>query len=451
MAQRVEILKHQIEFMVATERFVCQVGGLGCGKSFGVAGKAFALSKINAGFDGMVVSRTSNQLNKLLIEIHKFFSLMGMNFVSGIEKLKFMEKTPAFSWMLFDRKEILINWGNGLLTTIYLGTTEGRAYTRWAGGNLAWVVIDEIDTMQYPEEVWRFANDRIRVKAPLLQLACASTPEGYGFLWGFFVDAVHRNPELAKDRRLIKGVTFDNPNLDVSYVKAQLQTRDPASLRAYVFGEFVNLDGTLVYYRFNKNNNVTDKVLADFPLTSVCHIGVDFNKGINAANITIIQNGIDFTVKEFNGAVDVDHLIADIRRELNGRPIAIYPDASGYEGIRQLERAFGEQAVHYPSANPHIFRRVASVNKRLTTDTGVATHLINPKTCPTLFKGLLAQSKDDKGMPDKTKGHDHQLDGFGYKLYNLYPVDDDVGVVRVPDFNDPEFRQLRAMISQMAR
>jgi hypothetical protein len=62
------------------------------------------------------------------------------------------------------------------------------------------------------------------------------------------------------------------------YVRSQIKTRDQLTLKAYIYGDFVNLDSVLVYYRWDKNQNFTTSTLADFPGLPI-HIGLDFKKG----------------------------------------------------------------------------------------------------------------------------------------------------------------------------
>ncbi len=415
---QVELLKHQAEFMGATERFVALVGGFGCGKSRAIGYKAFMLSYINRGFDGMLVSRSGEQLHKLLIEVEAAFSDCGLIQMSLQE---FRSTNRPMTYTNFGGRRYIINYGDKA-SNIYLSTTENETYKRWAGGNLAYVIIDEIDTMPKATEVWKFANDRVRVKAPLLQTACASTPEGYGFLYNFFDAEPRKDPSLAPYRKLIRGCTFDNPHLDTSYVRSQIQTRDPATLNAYVNGHFVNLDGSLVYYRFDKNVNITQRTLKDFGPHYICHVGLDFNKNVNAASVTFIDEGKLYTVHEFYGSPNIDMLIAEMMKVLRGRPIRIYPDASGFEGIQQLERAFGTKAVVYNRANPLVDRRVAAVNAKLATPEGIPTAFVNPNTCPHLYQGLMRQTRNVKGEPDKTQGLDHAVDGYGYMIWQLFPI-----------------------------
>jgi len=399
--------------MEAKERFVCLTGGFGCGKSYGIALKMWDLARINAGFDGMLISRSATQVRKLCTEVESVLRALGANF-----------RKKGFDEYHFD-------FDKDGKSIVYVGTTENGAYERWAGGNMAWVVIDEIDTMPRAEEVWKFANDRVRVKAPMLQTACASTPEGFGFLYNFFERQVTENPSLASDRRLIRGNTFDNPYLDPSYIRSQIQTRDPRSLKAYLYGEFVSLDGALVYYRFDKVANATTKTIADFPAHLPLHVGLDFNKNINAASINIIQDNCIFTVDELFGSTDTDQVIRNLDARYPNRPIKVYPDASGFEGIQQLRRRYGPQNVLVNAANPRVDLRVASVNMKLKNHNGAPTAFINPTKAPRLWEGLSRQPKKPDGSPNKELGLDHAVDGYGYLITRYWPNDGRTGELKL--------------------
>lgn len=404
MSTTVELLPHQIGFLKSSKRFVALCGGFGCGKSYALGAKAYMLASTNAGFNGALISRSSKQLHDFLIpEVEKFFRLVGAPY-----KFK-------------DGNKLILNWGESE-SIIHLLTTENEAYKRWAGGNWAWACIDEIDTMPKAAEVWSFVNDRIRVKAPLLQTACASTPEGYGFLWNFFEKEPKANEKLWEERELIQGCTFDNPNLDVSYVRSQIQTRDPMQLKAYVYGEFVNLDGVLVYYRYDRDENFTAKTLADFP-KHVLHIGIDFNKNKNPAVVHVVDKGVVYALDEIYGLTNIDMLISEIRKRYPGRAVNFYPDSSGFEGIQQLERAFGSDVVHYRKANPRVERRVAALNHRLCDHTGVRRLFVNADKCPQLANGLMRQTYDKDGAPDKSSDLDHCLDATGYFVYWNWPIE----------------------------
>ena len=418
MEHTVPLLSHQLHFALDTHRYTALVGGFGCGKSYAIGAKLFALADANRGYPGMLITRSGGQLYNLQVEVEKVLQAHGLTY---IDWNTYRRSTDAMTFTLFDGRIYRIRWSPGVESEVFCHTAENRAYTRWAGGNRAFAILDEIDTMQDPADVWRFANDRVRI-GPFNQTACASTPEGYGFLWDFFENQPLNDPTKRDDRTIIRGCTFENPHINLDYVSNQIDTRDPASLRAYIYGEFVNLEGALVYYKFDKTQNITSKKLSDFGMNFICHVGVDFNKGINAASVTIIDNGNLYTVHEFQGANNIDILIADMFKVLRGRHIRIYPDASGFEGIQQLERAFGESAVIYNPANPDIKMSVTAVNQKLMSPTGVPTWYVNPQTCPNVFATFMRQTKDAKGLPDKTQGLDHMGDNIRYMCWQLFPI-----------------------------
>lgn len=443
---QVECLTHQAKYMTNTSRYCALVGGFGCGKSYAVGLRAYMSAYLNQGFDGMIVSRTGEQLKKLVKEVVKAFRMCGLNYDDSDIK-RFQRDGRPFTFTKYGDRQLVIKYGQNTFTNIYLGTTENYAYEKWAGGNLAWVVIDEIDTMPHAEEVWKFANDRVRV-GNFNQSACASTPEGYGFLWDFFENQVTNDPTLT-DRAIIRGCTLDSPYINKEYVLNQIRTRDPVSMRAYIYGEFCNLDGSLVYWAFDKNKNLTPNTLSSAPSNAVLYIGIDFNKNINACTISYVQNDILYTVHEIYGCKGTYELIQELNQVLRGRSFYIYPDGTGFEGIQQLERAYGEDCVIYTPGNPLVQKRVTACNQRLSSNSGMPRALVNKETCPRLWAGLLRQTKDAKGVPDKTKGLDHSLDGWGYKIHHLWPAEDSVGQIsRIGDDSiNPSNYNIRSMLS----
>jgi len=413
-AVEIKLLPHQVSFLRSDKRFVALVGGFGCGKSYGLAAKAFDSASKNPGFDGALISRSSRQLHDFLLpEVKSYLT-------------KVLGPEDSGTWKMKDGDKIVINW-SPKCTVIHLLVASNDAYKKWAGGNFAWVGIDEIDTMDKPFEVWSYANDRVRVKAPHIQTFCASTPEGYRFLYQFFEKQPKENPNL-DDRELVRGCTFDNLlNLDEGYVRNQIRTRNPLQLRAYIYGEFCNLEGSPVYYRYKPSyddGNWTTKTIEDFP-DSPLHIGMDFNKHKNPCVVHAIQDGKRYAVDELYGLKNSDECIGEIKKRYPGRMIDFYPDASGFEAIQNYEKHFGGDRVNYSAANPKVNKRVTSLHWGIQNPlTQQRTYLINPEKCPELDNGLQHQTYNEKNEPDKEAGVDHAIDGAGYFHYWHWPVDD---------------------------
>ena len=87
-----------------------------------------------------------------------------------------------------------------------------------------------------------------------------TTPEGFKFchkMWGLDGENASRNKEF----QLYKGKTQDNPILTEAYLD-QLSAAYPANLlKAYMEGEFVNLESGTVYHTFNRHTHYSNRVV----------------------------------------------------------------------------------------------------------------------------------------------------------------------------------------------
>lgn len=418
---RIELLKHQLQFVASTKRFVALVGGLGCGKSYGVAVKAHTLALINRGFYGAIVTRTAAQLRRLMTEVYEVFG------------------TLRVAYKKVNHDELHIDWGDGTKSVIYLWITENGAYTRWAGGNLAWMVIDELATHQDPADVWIHANNRVRMICPLLQTACASTPEGTGFLADFFEYAPAKDPTI-NDRELIRGITYDNPKITEDYVRSLIRTLNPNLLRAYIYGEFCSMEGVTVYPHFDPHGaNHSPYTIETIPQhVKVGHDGMDFNVynakthpyGIYACLSVILENGEIHVIDECYGESKTSEAITLMKARWGDRfPILfVYPDATGKadrtnaaesDRVQLREAGFQDQS---PQGNPQVRDRVNSLNNAILDTDGWSRLRVNPNTCPVLTKCLQGQVFDKREQPEKDTGFDDPNDALGYFVNVKFPM-----------------------------
>lgn len=403
MTREIELLVHQAKFAQSNKRYVALVGGFGSGKSFGLATKLFNLAYQNKGFNGLLLNRSYRQLMDALVpEVIKLFTQMGWQ----------RDKQYRFK----DKNKLVITWSKGVESVIHLYSTEMGAYERLAGFNVAFALVDEIDTIPKASEVWRFVNHRVRERAPVVQTACSSTPEGFGFLYDFFDKQVQDNPDLAEERELIRACTLDNPHLSDDFVTNLINTHDPKSLRAYIFGEFVSLSGSRAYWGFSELS-YTNKTLTDFSDRPL-HIGIDFNANVNATEVSIIDNYKVYVVDEIFGCRTVEDLMNQIDSRYGNRPKFFYPDYAGFEGIEQLKRRYGVDSVK--TCPKDIKERVASVNFLIKNGEN-RRFFVNPEKCPNLTKTLNYHTLDATGFPDKKSGLDHAGDAVGYLIHTMYP------------------------------
>ena len=123
------------------------------------------------------------------------------------------------------------------------------------GFQVGYTCIDEADKIdtERMKRVFVAALARTRLKSnvkPMLnQVDFVSTPEGFKFLYDFFV--VNDGP----DREIIKSTTFDNPNLPKSYVDGLTKNLTPNQIKALVYGTFINLNTGLVYPYFDREKH----------------------------------------------------------------------------------------------------------------------------------------------------------------------------------------------------
>jgi hypothetical protein len=304
-------------------------------------------------------------------------------------------------------------------TVVYCLSAEN--YRRMAGQNLAFFGVDEVDTMrrEVAKSMWNMAMSRLR-SGNVYQGFTTSTPEGFNFLYDFFVE------ENNADRRLIKGKTRDNPYLPKEFIQSLLDNYPPNLIKSYLEGEFTNLTSGQIYYAFDRALNNTDKTLADFP-NHILHIGQDFNTGKCASVVHVIHDNRPLALDEIMGLRNTEAIKEAVLRRYPKRRVIIYPDASGTQtktsasmsDIAILKTAF---ELNYPNKNPNVKDRINSVNGMLCNSSGDRRYLINTKTCPMLTKTFEQQVYNKAGEPDKEHDLDHPADAAGYFINRMFPI-----------------------------
>lgn len=292
--------------------------------------------------------------------------------------------------------------------------------------------LDELDTLKTnnANTFWNKVIARCRQKPKsrpgLNQVFVATTPEGYKFVYEKF----YRNP--LPGSRLIRASTRSNPYLPEGYVESLINTYDPRLVAAYIDGEFVNLVGKQVYYAFDRDTCHTDKK-SNYGENTVLHVGIDFNVHNMAMaigeffgkelDITADMHGLRDTVDSVNYIEDAYVNMRSPRR------VIFYPDATG-RGKSAVAGSFSNihiiknrgHAIVMNPANPPVSERIATVNQAfkdglLKVNTRVAAHLTEA-----LEQQVYRTSSGGELYPDKTQDFDHILDGLGYMVYHLLPI-----------------------------
>jgi PBSX family phage terminase large subunit len=376
--------------------------GYGAGKTRSLCCKAVSLAIANQGFVGCVMEPTGPLIRDIWLN----------DFDAFLEAYEI-----PYTFRASPLPEYILHLPRGD-TKILCRSFEN--YQRIIGLNLAFCIADEVDVVNYSITSKAFPKILGRLRSGVIrQFAAASTPEGFKWLYNEFAspDALART-----DRKLIKMKTMDNPHLPDDYIERLKANYDPSLLKAYLDGEFVNLNTGQVYDRFNRDKHIVDGIdIGNEPL----HIGVDFNVGNMSAVIAVRLNGKLFVIDEVSGSHDTDALAQEIKRRYADRRIYVYPDASGgnrstnasQTDIQILEsHGFSNQSGR---SNPAVRDRVAAVQAVLENGKG-QVRLQVAKNCKRTIECLELQSYTDKGDPDKDAGYDHMNDALGYAVWRLF-------------------------------
>jgi phage terminase large subunit len=417
---RISLLPFQAEFVNdINSRYIALVGGLGTGKTKAAVFKTLKLLQENRGCNAIGCEPTGPQLDIFTEQMNETCRQYGIKFrYTGMGA-----GHPAY--YKFD-----FGFGEQMLRLVSAKNYKSSL----VGYNAAFGFIDEFDTIEDKEEgkrIWQALNDRLRhPNASVIQTFVTSTPEGYHLIYDIFAeDCVDGLVTKARPgHRVIQVATTENIYLPEGYVEQQLQRYTPEQAKAKIYGRFVNVYGTRVYSCFDRTVNGTKLTLNDFSKNAILHIGMDFNVGAMSATVSVVQDGVVYTVEEITDEENTDSMIARIKAQYPGRVVYVYPDSSGKNrtanadvaSITKLKLA-GFQCF-YSGNNPSIMKeRVPAVNAMFRNANAEVRSYVNIERCPLLVKGLEQQGYKD-GKPDKSGGLDHCLDAFGYFMHYRFPV-----------------------------
>ena len=377
--------------------------GYGAGKTRALAAKTLFMAAANQGFIGCIMEPTGPLIRDIWMNDFE-------QFLEEYEVPYTFRASPLPEYILHLPKAD---------TKILCRSFEN--WSRIIGLNLAYVLADEIDTVNpttcqraFPKILGRLRSGNVR------QFAAASTPEGFRWMWQTFGS---EEAQAREDRRLIKMKTSDNPYLPADFIQRLEANYDPSLLQAYLNGEFTNLTAGQVYDRFDRKLHISDKKydFEDEPL----RIGIDFNIGNMSSVIGVRVGDKLIIIDEITKAHDTDSLAKEVLRRYPNRRIFVYPDSSG--GNRSTNAAQTDISIlesygftnQSPKANPPIRDRVSSVQALLENGQG-KVRLEIASCCKRLIECLELQSYNENGDPDKEGGYDHVNDALGYLVWREF-------------------------------
>lgn len=410
---------HQKEFSDdLTSKLLHLSSGFGGGKSFGLAMKAFDLSRRNYGIHGGCVCPSLPDFKKDLMLI--------IEEILETNRIRYRyHKTET--WYQFP-------WTPARL---FVASAEKKL----RGPNWGWAIINELGLISH--ERYKETIGRVRVKnTPYPQIASSGTPEGTAhWLYEVFVE----NPT---DRtRIIYGDTRANAhNLAPDYIATLEASYDPIMLDAYLRGLFVNMKGNRFYYGYDPAKN-DDATIEQIPGAEV-FVTLDYNVSPMIATLWNVvrltnPNGVPLLLpngqpvrqaRAFDEIViedgaDTEKMTRAFRNYgLEPESTTIYPDPAGRarntaaqdaRSNNDVLRLNGWHRIKVKSVAPQFRKRQLATNNMLAK--GLVR--LNPKTAKALKKDLMSVEQDGATM-EKVKSNPkltHASDGMDYMIDIEFP------------------------------
>jgi|SRR6056297_1949625 len=256
---------------------------------------------------------------------------------------------------------------------------------------------------------------RLRDKNGSCRLVVASTPNGFNWLYDYFV---------LGNRKIIKMSTYDNPFLPAGYLQMLEESYDEQLQKQELGGEFINLSSCSVYSFFDREKHV--KVLSD----RVSFCGLDFNVDPFCGVFGYSENDTIYITDELylrnSNTIKAREEIAS----KYSTDVFLIPDATGSarrtsasKSDHGLLREYGFQVAR--TRNPFVKDRRASVNNLLNKG-----RIIISPDCKNLIKDLEQLQQDNKN--DMLS---HISDALGYVCYYFFPLSRSK-----PENKTPKFR-----------
>ena len=401
-----EPLPSQRAFHGSGARFKGFSGPIGCGKSQALCQEAVKLSYLNVGRTGLIGAPTYPMLR---------------------------DATQATLFEILDSNAIPYEYNkaeNVLLMRDTLSRILFRPvddFERLRGTNLAWFGLDELTYC--PEPAWLRLEGRLRdPKARRLCGFAVWTPKGYDWVYQKFV------AEPVKGYHAVIARPFENRFLlekIPDFYEQLKKSYDENFYQQEVLGQYLSLNGGLVYSAFQRNDHLAVLPLErhapllwalDFNVDPMCSVVVQIIRGkVRVLEEIVLRHASTREACETFCRRFPDHAAG----------VVIYGDASGnhqhttgtsdYQIVREYFRANYNARLQYKvaRANPSVRERVMLTNSLLRNAEGEVQLQVDPK-CKELIKDFEQVTyKSDSNQIDKERDRrrTHLSDALGYLLW----------------------------------
>ena len=311
-------------------------------------------------------------------------------------------------------------------TTGRLLIYSGEDPLKLKGPNLGSAGIDEPFIQEYEVFEQMVARTRHR-KAPKIEINLTGTPESINN-WGY--DLAEGDLSSKYDIGIVRMSTTENKALNKGFVDRLLAQYDPKAAQAYVHGMFVNLAAGLVYYSFDRQENVVELIR---PSGSELGSGMDFNVNPMCATVFWYVGGSNPHIHYFDeielpnsDTQEMCHVLGERYWKQGLRNV--YPDSNAGRATNQpagkTDYTYIEQAGFVVNrnagGNPHRRDRFNCVNGLLSPSGGRIRMTISPN-CKKLIKYNSLYSHELMNS-HAHKRMSHLLDARDYPAWALFPL-----------------------------
>ncbi len=399
-------LPSQRKFHNSTARFKGFSGPIGSGKSAALCQEAIRLSYLNVGRTGLIGSPTYPMLRDSTL-------------AALIETLN--ENRIPFELSKADNVLIMKDTGSRILLRA-VGEFE-----RLRGTNLAWFGLDELTYTQ--EGAWLRLEGRLR--DPRAKRRCGFgvwTPKGFDWVYRKFFS--HR----VEGYEAVQATPFENRYLlaqTPDFYERLRNSYDENFYRQEVLGDYLSLQGGLVYDAFDRERNLRQAEIdparpliwaLDFNVDPMCSVVAQTARG---GEVTVLD---EIALRRATTEQACEEF--EKRFGLPQAGVVVYGDASGasmsttgYSDYQVIRNYFASRMAkvtyRVPKANPPVRDRVSLVNTRLRNARGEARLFIDPK-CRELIADFeqVAYCEDSTRIDkDKDRRRTHLSDALGYLIW----------------------------------
>jgi hypothetical protein len=300
-------------------------------------------------------------------------------------------------------------------------------FERLRGTNLAWFGLDELTYS--PEAAWLRLEGRLRdPKSAHLCGFAVWTPKGYDWVYQRFLSEPTEAYEVViarpfENRFLLDKIPDFYDRLKRSY--------DDNFYQQEVLGQYLNMQGGLVYSSFTRNENVRDVRpneaapllwALDFNVDPMCSVVAQ----VEGVRVQVLDEIVVRHASTREACEEFHRRFPEHRAGL-----VIYGDASGnnnrtsgnsdYHIVREYFSQNYPSRLQYkvPKSNPAVRERITLMNSKLRTAAGEVQCIVD-RRCKELIKDFEQVSyKADSNVIDKDKDRKrtHLSDALGYLLW----------------------------------